>query len=301
LIDVKLNFIGEFKRTIEKKREFLVRFVKFMFNTEIINQKYYEKWFVEKYFRERGFKTVNELIDDKYLLFRVLADQLNDCQIFFLDILNEICQYLEIDEAILDQMLVIPRLFQECEILRAFSLIYECKIIIHQMDRPIITIGENTNSLREINVLFCNSRYASLSKIIKQEIKFKLESDQKLIENYFRERGFKITNELIGDEFMCLRALSDQVYGDQKYFVDILTELCQYLGIYEATVDQGIEKSGRFQECKILKAFSLIYECKINVHQIDKEPITIGENTKSTREINILFCNNRYTSLIRFT
>jgi len=139
------------------------------------------------------------------------------------------------------------------------------------------------------------------SSIGNQEIDPELENyfHNQFVANYLRSRRFKTSNGLIDDEFMCFRALSDQVYGDQKYFFDILTELCQYLGIYEVTINQKVENFGRFQECKILKAFSFIYECKINVHQIDREPIAICERARSTREINILFLNGRYSSLIK--
>ena len=96
-----------------------------------------------------------------------------------------------------------------------------------------------------------------------------------------------------------LYPLSDEFFGHQNYFVDIIRNLCLYLGIFEARVNQRIENTGRFQDCELLRSFSLIYRCQINVHQIDREVIRIGENGKNTRVINILFHNNRYASLIR--
>jgi hypothetical protein len=133
------------------------------------------------------------------------------------------------------------------------------------------------------------------SSIVNQETLHPRET----ITYFLRRRGFKTSNEIIEDEYLLFRVLSDQHFGDQIFFVDIISAICQYQGIYEASVDQRIVNSGRFQECKILRAFSLIYECNINLHQIGQELIIIGESAKPTREIDVLFYNNRYTSLVR--
>jgi len=124
-------------------------------------------------------------------------------------------------------------------------------------------------------------------------------TQSKMNDQHFGIIGFNIANGLIDDEYLFFRALSDEFFGHQNYFVDIIRNLCLYLGIFEARVNQRIENTGRFQDCELLRSFSLIYRCQINVHQMDREVIRIGENGKNTRVINILFHNNRYASLIR--
>jgi ankyrin repeat protein len=146
------------------------------------------------------------------------------------------------------------------------------------------------------NVIFGQEIENPLNEIDSELEKF---YDKKFVENYFSKIGFNAIKELVNDDFMCFRALSDEFYGDEKYYSVIHKKICQHLKINEAKMDKTLEKSGKFQECEVLNAFSFIYECKINIHQIDKDLITIDVNIESLREINILFYNNRYASLIR--
>ena len=122
---------------------------------------------------------------------------------------------------------------------------------------------------------------------------------EKFVENYFSKIGFNSIKELVNDDFVCFRALSDEFYGDERYYLVIHKKICQHLKINEVRIDKTLEKSGKFDQCEVLNAFSFIYECKINMHQIDKDVITIDANIESLREINILFFNNRYASLIK--
>jgi hypothetical protein len=152
LIDDKLSFIDKFKRIIEKKRQFLVRWASLMFNLEILDKneidvelkKYFEKTFVENYLKVRGFKATRGLITDEFLFFRALSDQFYGDQKYFLVIQKKLSQHLGIDMARVDQRLEIPRRFQEFEILRAFSLIYECKINVHQLDTEHTIVPEKS-------------------------------------------------------------------------------------------------------------------------------------------------------------
>jgi hypothetical protein len=50
-------------------------------------------------------------------------------------------------------------------------------------------------------------------------------------QHFSYEIGFEITNGLIDDEYLFFRALSNEFYGHQKFFVDIIRELSQYLGV----------------------------------------------------------------------
>jgi hypothetical protein len=175
LIDVKLNFIGELQRTIEKKRPLLIKLANVIFGQEIENplneidselEKFYDKKFVENYFSKIGFNAIKELINDDFMCFRALSDEFYGDEKYYSVIHKKICQHLKINEAKMDKTLEKSGKFQECEVLNAFSFIYECKINIHQIDKDLITIDVNIESLREINILFYNNRYASLIRIV---------------------------------------------------------------------------------------------------------------------------------------
>ena len=120
--------------------------------------------------------------------------------------------------------------------------------------------------------------------------------DKELIDNYFKEKGFRL-NEMINDENNLFRALSDEFFGNQKFFLVIRDKICQYLKQNSLNV-LSMQSSENFQENEILNAFSRIYYCKINIHQVNKIPITIKDEI-ANREINILHHKRIFSGLIK--
>ena len=183
-IESKLILIDELEKTIESKQSFLVNLAKSMFREEIQNplnevdclyEKYltkdfYEKYISEKYFRDMGKNLRVNFIENDNCCLRVLSDEWYGHDRHYLDIRTEISLYLNKDPKEVDELIQNMenfKNFDESDVLKAFSMIYNCKINIYQVNKPLITIDCQPNcNWREISILFHKNIYASLIILI---------------------------------------------------------------------------------------------------------------------------------------
>ena len=125
--------------------------------------------------------------------------------------------------------------------------------------------------------------------------------DKKLLDDTFREKGFRIF-KLTSDEYSCFRALSYEFYGSDKFHEIIRDKIYEHLK-KEFSLDylREIERLDNFGTSAILKTFSFLYECQVNIHRLFKNLITINETNQNfqKRVINILYHQNHYSSLIK--
>ncbi len=169
-------------------------------------------------------------------------------------------------------------------------LINEFQLIIESKKDSLVKLS---------NVIFQRDE---TNKIVNpmNEIDGELENilDNELIENFSKENGFRVYG--FEKDANCLfRALSDEFFGTAKLFLTVREKISQNLKHSSDMIDDSLKKIeilGNFRENEILKAFSNIYDCKINIYQVKKELITIKSNC-TTREINILFHKGQYSSL----
>jgi hypothetical protein len=163
----------------------------------------------------------------------------------------------------------------------------------------LIIESKKDSLLKLSNVIFQRDETNKIESPL-NEIDGELENilDNELIENFSKEKGFSVYG-LKKDENCLFRALSDEFFGTDKLFLTVRGKISQDLKQSSDMIDDSLKKIellGNFQENEILKAFSNIYDCKINIYQVKKELIAI-KNNRTTREINILYHKGQYSSL----